>query len=200
MWGVPTGTVSTLGEEYGQNSGHLGRRCWIQMFSEVMWCGEAHKTLLASFTCVGRDKHHSKRLPTFLSQEITYFWDKMNNHFVELLLSQQVSSLPFVPALHPVVPQYHLWVLGYFWYCTWFIDGVGCLHASMDVIGHVAVQKPRSRVFCYEFNCLESPREKVIYISSVVLVCLWQSKARIVRVVPQIPAMGTESPVRLPVP
>lgn len=60
----------------------------------------------------------------------------------------------------------------------------------MDVIGHVTVQKPRPRVFCYEFNCLESPREKVIYVSSVVLICLWQSKTRIVRVMPQIPPHG----------
>lgn len=69
-----------------------------------------------------------------------------------------------------------------FWYCTWFIDGVGRLHASMDVIGYVAVQKPCARVFCYKFNCLESPREKVIYISSVLLVCLWQGKTSIMRV------------------
>lgn len=275
-----------------------------------MWCGEAHKTLSVSLTCVGRDMHHSRSLPTFLSLEITYFLDKLNNHFLELLLSQLVSAcagrspnsstthhgsqggtstmpdwrlsctvrqkgwttalqmfsvpplkdkwslgchclrralvkhqlisscskvhqrLPchsgclscllslltchgsagashqctgelssFHPCLHPIVLQYHLWVLGCFWYCTWFIDGVGCLHASMDVIGHVAVQKPRPRVFCYKFNCLESPREKVIYISSVVLICLWQSKTRIVRVMPQILPHGHWNiPVRIPAP
>lgn len=78
------------------------------------------------------------------------------------------------------------------WYCTWFIDGVGRLHASMDVIGYVAVQKPCARVFCYEFNCLESPREKVVHISSVLLICLWQGKTSIVRVGPQIPPTGTK--------
>lgn len=57
-----------------------------------MWCGEAHKTLSASPMCVGRDKHHSRSLPTFLSLEITYFLDKLNNHFLELLLSQLVSA------------------------------------------------------------------------------------------------------------
>lgn len=71
-----------------------------------------------------------------------------------------------------------------FWYCTWFIDGVGRLHASVDVISYVAVQKPRSRVFCYKFNCLESSRKKVIHVSSVVFICLWQGKTSIVRVLP----------------
>lgn len=62
----------------------------------------------------------------------------------------------------------------------------------MDVISHVTVQKPCSRVFCYEFNCLKSPGEKVIYISSVVLICLWTGKTRIVRVVSQILPYGIE--------
>lgn len=82
---MPTGT--SLVEECSQHSGDLGERCWIQIFSEVMCCGEAHKTP-ASLTDVGRDKHHSKSLPTFLSQEITCFLDKMNRHFLEFLLSQ----------------------------------------------------------------------------------------------------------------
>lgn len=62
----------------------------------------------------------------------------------------------------------------------------------MDVISYVAVQKPRSRVFCYEFNCLESPRKKVVHISSVVLICLWQGKTSTVRVLPQRAPTDTE--------
>lgn len=105
-----------------------------------------------------------------------------------LTLALFLSSLPSIQSavIPPPSPR------TCFWYCTWFIDGVGRLHASVDVISYVAVQKPRSRVFCYEFNCLESPRKKVIHISSVVLICLWQGKTSIIRVLPQRPTMGTE--------
>lgn len=88
----------------------------------------------------------------------------------------------------------------YFCHCTWFIDGVGRFHASVYVVSYVAVQKPRSRVFCYKFNGLESPRKKVIHISSVAFVCLWQGKSSIVSVLPyciQIPPRCWNIPIRL---
>lgn len=46
-------------------------------------------------------------------------------------------------------------------------DGVGCLHASMDVVRHMTMEQPRPWVVRKEFNGLEGPREEIIHIFSV---------------------------------
>lgn len=91
-----------------------------------------------------------------------------------------LTSLPFIQtaAIRPQSPRMD------FCYFTWFIDGVGRFHASVDVVGYMAMQEPCPRVFCHQLNCLECPRKQVIHVSSVVLICLWQGKISIIRVLP----------------
>lgn len=57
-------------------------------------------------------------------------------------------------------------------------DSVGGLHASMNVVGHMAVKKPCSWVISKQLNGLKCPRKEIIHIFSVGLIYLrkWKEK------------------------
>lgn len=72
----------------GTQAGGAGHRCLVKLCD----VGRLHKALLSSITSRGRDQHHSKSLPTFLSQRIIYFLDRMKNHSLEHLASHLASA------------------------------------------------------------------------------------------------------------
>ena len=55
-------------------------------------------------------------------------------------------------------------------------DSVCVLHASMNVVGHVAVKEPRPRVISKQLDGLKCPREEIVHIFSVGFIDLQKSE------------------------